>query len=282
MSTAAALLVLASAFLHALWNAALKREPDVPASTAAVLGVAALTAVAVAAVTATSPLAHPTALGWALAAGVCEGCYFAALAQALHRAPLGLVYTVSRGGSLLAVWPVSVLWLGEAASLASLLAAALVCGGLALTGLAGQARAPGRGVAWASACALGIAGYHLCYKHALGGGGEPAVVFALSLSVALPINLACLGRGALQRAWGRLGERPLLLGGMGLICMASFTLFLGSLGAGGAGAVLTLRNTSIVFAQALAWAIGERPARRQVAGAVLVAVGAVLLGVARG
>jgi len=35
---------------------------------------------------------------------------------------------------------------------------------------------------------------------------------------------------------------------------------------------------SVVFAQAMAWLIGERPARRQILGALLVAAGAVLLG----
>jgi uncharacterized membrane protein len=41
--------------------------------------------------------------------------------------------------------------------------------------------------------------------------------------------------------------------------------------------VLTLRNTSVLFAVALAFVIGERPARAEIAGAVLVAAGAVLM-----
>ena len=49
----------------------------------------------------------------------------------------------------------------------------------------------------------------------------------------------------------------------------------------GAGFVLTLRNTSIVFAAVLGWAIAEPPTRRQVLGAVLVAGGAILLGLPR-
>jgi len=38
---------------------------------------------------------------------------------------------------------------------------------------------------------------------------------------------------------------------------------------GGAGAVLTLRNTSILFAQLLAWTIGERPGRAGIAAACI-------------
>jgi uncharacterized membrane protein len=41
--------------------------------------------------------------------------------------------------------------------------------------------------------------------------------------------------------------------------------------------VLTLRNTSVIFAQLLSLAIGERLRVRQVVGALLVGVGAVLI-----
>jgi uncharacterized membrane protein len=46
---------------------------------------------------------------------------------------------------------------------------------------------------------------------------------------------------------------------------------------GGAGFVITLRNTSVLFATGLAFAIGERPRRTQVIGAVLVAGGAIAM-----
>jgi drug/metabolite transporter (DMT)-like permease len=41
--------------------------------------------------------------------------------------------------------------------------------------------------------------------------------------------------------------------------------------------VLTLRNTSVVFATALAAGIGDRPGWRQIGGAALVAAGAIVL-----
>jgi drug/metabolite transporter (DMT)-like permease len=41
--------------------------------------------------------------------------------------------------------------------------------------------------------------------------------------------------------------------------------------------VLTLRNTSVLFAAAMASVIGERPGRTEVAGAALVAAGAALM-----
>ena len=64
---------------------------------------------------------------------------------------------------------------------------------------------------------------------------------------------------------------------MGLVCGGSFLILLEALTRGGAGFVLTLRNTSVLFATALGAAIGEPPRRAQVAGAVLVAGGAILI-----
>jgi uncharacterized membrane protein len=64
---------------------------------------------------------------------------------------------------------------------------------------------------------------------------------------------------------------------MGAVCGGSFLILMEALAAGGAGFVLTLRNTSVLFAVGLAWAIGDSPRRAQIAGAVLVAAGAVLM-----
>ena len=57
-----------------------------------------------------------------------------------------------------------------------------------------------------------------------------------------------------------------------------FVLVLFALRIAGAGAVMTLRNSSVLFALAFAAATGERPGARQLAGGPLVALGAVLVG----
>jgi uncharacterized membrane protein len=68
---------------------------------------------------------------------------------------------------------------------------------------------------------------------------------------------------------------------LGGICGGSFLLFLVALAGAGAGFVLTLRNTSIVFATLLAWATVEPPTRLQLVGALLVTGGAILVGASR-
>jgi uncharacterized membrane protein len=70
----------------------------------------------------------------------------------------------------------------------------------------------------------------------------------------------------------------LVLALAGITCTTSFVVFLHALSLSGAGSVLTLRNTSISFAQSMAWWIGEHVSRRQLLGAALVTAGARMIG----
>jgi drug/metabolite transporter (DMT)-like permease len=272
--TAGALALFASAFLHASWNALLKRERDPTVAAAGVLA-AALAVAAVAALLAPAP-AFPSAAGlaWAAGAGVFEGVYFATLGAALARASYGAVYAIARGGALLVVWPVSALVLGEAATARGLAGAAAVGLGVALVA-AGGARASRAAVALAAACAASIAGYHVLYDRALAAGAAPAPVFAVALLVALPF-VGAPARLRREAALALRDRRTLLRWTVaGTLCTASFLLFLVGLRGSGAAVALTLRNTAVVFAQLLALAIGEAVPRRQALGAVLVAGGAI-------
>jgi len=159
---------------------------------------------------------------------------------------------------------------------------ALIAAGLAATGfgagLARRRQTAVDGLGLASISALCIGGYHIAYKLALAAGGSPAIVFAVSLGVALPLNFARLGargRVAVRRAFR---GRPVLVIAAGLVSCASFLIFLAGLAHAGAGAVFTLRNSSVLFAQALSWGLGERPSRLGAIAAACVAGGAVLLG----
>ncbi len=277
-------LVLLSAFLHASWNALLRVEPDKDRALVAAVGAASALALAVAGVRwalGEAPFAGAASVGWAAAAGVLEVAYFASLARALESGPLGPVYTVSRGGAVLLVWPLSIAAFGEAVTAPSLAGSAIVLAGLALSS-AGMPRVPGRSarggaLAWAVTCAAAIAGYHLAYKASLGAGGSPSAVFAVSLALATAINVARLGAEGRRRAAAIARTRAPRVLLMGAVCGGSFLILMEALAAGGAGFVLTLRNTSVLFAVGLAWAIGEPPRRAPIVGAVLVAAGAVLM-----
>ncbi len=278
MPPVVAALVVCSALLHALWNAALKRQGDPEGAAAAILAVAAVVASGALLLSGGPAFPLPAGLGWALLAGLCEGAYFVTLSLALRESPLGVVYPVSRGGALALVWPASVLWLGERLSVPAAAGATVLLLGLVLVGGERHVRGSLRGAAWSVACAFSIAGYHLAYKCSLATGAAPSAVFATALLVALPVTVARLGRRGPDRALTAWRASPLVVGAAGVLCAASFLVFLVALARGGAGAAITLRNTSVLFALLLAWAIGERPRGRQIAGTLAVAVGAVLIG----
>jgi len=274
--TTAAVLVLASAFLHAFWNAMLKREGDPQIKTVALL--CFVTLFSWLAVLIRVPPWYPTsgALVYALASGACEAGYFITLALALAGAPLGKVYPISRGGALLWAWPLSVLWLGEHPTAIRIAGAILVGAGLLLSGSRSPLPTTSRGLVWAVASAAFIAGYSLFYKRSLQLGADPRLLFATSVSVALPINIA--------RLWRRRGDfvrafrpPPFAMAFAGLCSWASFWLYLLALRHTGAAAALTLRNASLVFTQGFSWWLGENPGRFQLLGALTVAAGAVLI-----
>ncbi len=272
-------LVLVSAFLHALWNALLRLEKDKDRALVCAVSVASIFALVVAAIrfgaTGVPPFATTASLLWSLLAGFLEWLYFTALARALATGPLGMVYTISRGGAVIVIWPISVALLGEPLTIAGAVGSGIVCLGLAATShTAEEHRAAQRGaLAWAIACAVAIAGYHLAYKVGLRAGASPSASFGVSLAFASAINLVRLGGIPRDVLRARLGRIIL----MGIVCGGSFLMLIEALAGDGAGAVLTLRNTSVLFAIGLAALIGERPRALQIAGAVLVAAGAVLI-----
>ena len=288
MPISVVLLVIASALAHASWNALLKRTRDAEHAVVAMMFLAALTGV-VFAVFLRMPMPPAASLAWCVAAGVLEAGYFVSLARALSRAPLGSVYTIVRGGARVVVWPVSVLVLGEPLTILRAAGTLLVVLGLVATGtserapaaLARSAAVPAgkavrSGVAVAAGCALFVGVYHLAYMLALSSGGRPETVVSISLSTASLLNIAALGSKR-RLALAALREQPvrIVLGGM--LASVGFLVFLSAMKDAGAGVVFTLRNTSILFAQILAFALGERPRRLGLIGAGLVTAGAILL-----
>ena len=273
-------LVLVSAFLHALWNALLRIEPDKDRGLIGAIACASVFACVIAGVRwalGEVPFATTESLLWTLLAGAFEAVYFATLARALEAGPLGAVYTVSRGGAVLVVWPLSIVLFHEVVTTASAAGSALVLGGLVLCGVGAHGVRGTRdrtGVWWAVLCAVSIAGYHLAYKAALGTGGASSATFAVSLSLSAAISIVRVDRRGLVAVFRARWHRIAL---MGLVCGGSFLILMEALAIGGSGYVLTLRNTSVLFAAVLAFTIGERPAHAEIAGSVLVAGGAVLM-----
>jgi drug/metabolite transporter (DMT)-like permease len=266
-------LVLVSAFLHAGWNTLLKRERDPRLASVPVALIAAVLGIVIVAI---HPVPMtPRAWVWSLAAGVFEGLYFYSLGRALSVSPLGVVYTVSRGLALVIVWPVSVMLLGERVRALGVVGTVLILIGLFFTTFETAPSRERPAVGMALICGAAIAAYHLSYKHALAAGGTPTTAVAVSMTFAVALNLLVLGRARRSAAFAMLRSAPVIAAGV--LSWLSFLLFLYALSKAGAGAMLTLRNTSVVFTLLLARLIGEHPPRTRWIGAGLVAIGAALL-----
>lgn len=276
-------LVLLSAFLHAGWNALLRVEPDKDRGLVGAITIASVFACVIAGVRwalGETPFETWESVLYTLLAGAFEAVYFATLARALELGRLGAVYTVSRGGAVLVVWPVSILLFHEVATLTSTAGSIVVLLGLTLSSISstsGGNRSHRAGIGWAVACAASIAGYHLAYKGALLAGGNPSATFGVSLALSALISLIRIGGGGRRILVDVLRVRWFRVALMGIVCGGSFLILMEALSLGGAGYVLTLRNTSVLFAAGLALTIGERPVHSELVGAALVAAGAVLM-----
>lgn len=278
MPIAALALAFGSAIIHALWNVMLKRTKDLGSASAGVFAVSLVVAGGASLFVPGRAFPAAACVGWGLAAGLCEGGYFVGLVRSLERAPLGWSYSWMRGSSIVLVWPVSVMLMGESFRWSSLACVICVCTGLGALGLvSGQRCSPGA-LRWACFTGLCIAGLNLCYKLSLAQGAQPLALFSLSMAVGLPIQICVRLRGRGRASFRLVPERPGLVLVAGLLCTLGFTLFLMALAMTGAAAVTTIRNTSVAFAMVFALGLGERPGLRQWVGAALVTLGAAGLG----
>ncbi len=264
------LLGLTSAITHAGWNALLKREQDTRAAAVVIIAGAALVSAALAVTIGPAQVPRPA---WPAVAGaaVIEGVYFVALSSAMQKLSLQTAYGLSRGLGLLLVWPASVWLQGEAASPLHLGGAAVLSAGLFMLVERGGSRG---GLAFAVLTAVTIAVYPLTYKAALAAGVAPFSLFALSLAGGLPAAFLALGREALPRVRAAMRWRLLFAA---LTCATSFLLFLRALESMGAAQLTAVRNTSVLFAFLMAWAMGEPRTPRTVLAAVMMTLGAIMV-----
>ena len=115
MSSAAVLLALGAAVMHAAWTLLLARAPDTDAATAAALAIAVVVFAPFAAL---SWDVDAAAVPYIALSAVFELGFFAMLALALRSGEVGLVYPLSRGVAPVLVLLVGVVALGTHVSAA--------------------------------------------------------------------------------------------------------------------------------------------------------------------
>ena len=272
MPTSALALALAAAFVHALWNVLLARARDPQAATAVAL------------VTAEIVFAIPAVLLWRVeaaawpflvASGLLQLLYFALLITAYKRAPLSVVYPVSRGVAPVLVLVIGVVVLGHSTSPAQVLGVCLVGAGVLL--VRGLRPSVGRGVAFGLGIACVIATYTLVDKRGVSHAG--ALPY-LELSMLMPALVYAVvvahtrGRSAL-----RAELRPASLVA-GVATFGAYCLVLLALQRAPAAPVAAVRELSVVITALLARRLlAEQVGWSRFAGAACVAGGIALLAV---
>jgi len=261
LSTAALVLALTAAALHAGWNLPLAGARDV---------LAAATVALVASVVVAAPFAAATwdveraALPYVAASSALELAYFFGLAAAYTRSDLSLVYPVARGGAPVLVL-LGALALGRLPSAAEAAGVVVVAAGVLLVRGRLGSILPGAAIA-----AL-IAGYTIVDN----AGIEHAGPIAYLELVLLPVALAALVFVPRRRLRAALGPGPVAAG---IASFAAYALVLAALERAPAAPVAAVRETSVVIAVALAAVfLRERVTRMRLGGAIVVAVGVALL-----
>ncbi|MGH3070953.1 MAG: EamA family transporter [Gaiellaceae bacterium] len=265
MSGAALGLALGAAILHAVWNVLLAGSRDVLAATAVALGSSVVVALPFALATWEVERA---AVPWMVASAALELVYFFTLAAAYQRAELSLVYPLARGGAPVLVLAGAVATGYVPTGPEALGVVAVAAGVVLVRGLRGGDRV---GVVLGLLIAAQIAGYTLVDAE----GIEHANPVPYLLLVLVPTAVAAVlatGRARL-RAEFRAGA---VLAGCG--GFLAYALVLAALRFAPAAPVAAVRETSVLFAVALAAPfLDERVTRSRLLGAALVVAGILAL-----
>ncbi len=274
MSATVFLIVLATAALHAGWNALVKGSSDKTASAVAICLAAAVVAALV-----LPFVAQPARASWPFIAGsvALQTVYYSLVAAAYSRTDMSQAYPIMRGGAPLIVALLAGVVFHESLPPLGWLGIALISGGL--VGLAFLARGGSRaGVAFALANALVIASYTLCdglgVRRSDAPVGYTLWIFLLTAPPVLIWAGTWQGRTLADRIvrHARVG----LVGGLGT--MLSYGAVLWAMTQAPVAMVAALRETSILFATAIsALILGERVGAGRILSVVVVALGAGLL-----
>jgi drug/metabolite transporter (DMT)-like permease len=270
VSAAAFALALASAVLHALWNALLARADDVRAATTVALGVATVLFALPAAATWD---VDRSAVPWIVGSAGLELVYFVLLTTAYRRSDLSLVYPIARGSAPVLVLAGAAV-VGIAVGVVQAVGVILVGIGVVLVrGVRGSVDP--RGVALSLAIGGTIAGYTLVDKE----GIEHAAALPYLVLVLAPVALATL---ALQLWIGGAASLRAEFGASAMVAGAltftAYALALLALEMAPAASVAAVRETSVLFAVALgAFLLRERVSPARVAGALVIVTGVALV-----
>jgi len=278
MSLSLVLIVLASAFLHAFWNALVKGSAD----KTIVLGLIALGHVVPGIIIATqAPLPGWAAAPYIIASTLIHWGYYYFLNLAYRIGDLSLVYPITRGLAPVLVALGAQIWIGESLpGLAWLGIFSVSAGVMVLSQGIFKTEVPKLSMVAAVIVAAIVAAYSL-----VDGVGVRLSDSTMGYIAWLFIAEAFVALFIFKTQWQRLRMMPLksyLLGFLGGILSATaYALVLYAKTEAPLGVVSALRETSVIFAALIGvfW-FGEGPKTRRLLAGMIVAFGTIMIGLA--
>lgn len=268
--------VLCAALMHAGWNALVKAKGDAFLSTVLVTASAGLLCLL-----ALPFLPQPAPASWPFvaASSITQVLYYALLMETYREGDISHAYPLMRGCAPLIVAVLGLLFMGERLAGGQWLAVGLICGGV----LAMFASARGIGTAahrttlLALCTACVIATYTLIDGAGVRRSGAPAA-YTMWIFVFTALGVAALGLRRRRELLPFARRHPALLLGGGAMSVGSYGVALWAMTQAPVAAVAALRETSILFATAIAFLfLRERIGPGRLAAAALIACGAVAM-----
>lgn len=277
MSSLVVGVVLFGALLHASWNALVKSRPDTFLMTVLVAAGGGILSVL-----ALPFLAAPAAASWPYIAvsTVVQLGYYALLVAAYRDGDMSHAYPLMRGSAPLLVALASGPLIGEQLGLVQWLAIGCICGGILALFFTTRTRHPGaqRTTVFALLTAGAIAAFTLIDGIGVRKSGAPVAytMWIFMLTAVGVVAWAAARRPGELAAYARMNIRVVLLGGGA--SLGSYCLALWAMTQAPVAAVAALRETSILFAVAIAaLVLREKVSKQRIAAIALVACGAVAM-----
>jgi drug/metabolite transporter (DMT)-like permease len=287
MSGLALAIVIVAAFLHASWNFLAKKSKKKMAFIWWFLLIATLAYLPMFLYFWPRQTVGPA--GWAciVATGILHALYFWFMGGAYERGDLSLVYPLSRGSGPLFVPILAIIFLQERLSFAGISGISLVILGIysihlksfsAVSFIEPFRALRGSASVWALCTGGTIAGYSLVDKVGVGLVYPPVYIylmFVISLLLLSPYVLVTQ-RAALKLEW-LVNKGPVLFDGF--LVLLTYLIILFAFRLSKVSYVVAAREVSIVFSAFLGivW-LKEKHAPQKIAGAVLIALGVVFIG----
>jgi drug/metabolite transporter (DMT)-like permease len=269
------LAVLGAALLHASWNALLKRRGE--PLLAAVLVVAGSACVAIVAL---PWLPAPARASWPFigASSVVQVVYYLLLIETYRDGQVSHAYPLMRGCAPLLVALMNGPLTGDRLSAGQWVAMLLICGGVLAQWLAAPAPGARRTTVFALLTAGVIATYTLIDGQGVRRSGAPAAYTLWIFLLTGAGVCAWTARGRLRALVAFARAHPLVAPLGGLASVGSYGIALWAMTRAPVAAVAALRETSILFATAIATFILREPVgRARLAAVALIACGAVAM-----